>query len=88
MTTADSVADGNCVGWAARDTTGKLSPYKFNRRQVGADEVAIKITYAGMCHSDIHSVRGEWPGSRCVAPFSQSSRPGPLSSSSVAVETV
>lgn len=44
------MAGGNCVGWAARDTTGKLSPYKFNRRSVGADDVHLAITYAGMCH--------------------------------------
>ena len=26
----------------------------------GLDDVLIEITYAGVCHSDIHTVRGEW----------------------------
>ncbi|GAB4826138.1 hypothetical protein Ancab_009008 [Ancistrocladus abbreviatus] len=24
--------EGNCLGWASRDPSGLLSPYKFNRR--------------------------------------------------------
>jgi D-arabinose 1-dehydrogenase-like Zn-dependent alcohol dehydrogenase len=52
--------EGNAVGWAARDATSDLAPYKFTRRAVGAQDVNIKITHAGICHSDIHTVRGEW----------------------------
>ncbi|KAI3934500.1 hypothetical protein MKW92_034874 [Papaver armeniacum] len=45
--------EGNCLGWAARDPTGVLSPYKFNRRVVGADDVSIKITHCGVCYADV-----------------------------------
>lgn len=40
--------DGNALGWAARDTSGVLAPYKFTRRSMGPKDVFIKITHAGM----------------------------------------
>ncbi|KAI8104792.1 hypothetical protein M9434_003344 [Picochlorum sp. BPE23] len=53
----------NCKGYAARDPSGQMSPYDFDRREVGADDVHLKILYCGMCHSDLHQVRGEWGNS-------------------------
>ncbi|XP_031500447.1 probable mannitol dehydrogenase isoform X1 [Nymphaea colorata] len=47
-------------GWAARDTSGVLSPFNFYRRTNGADDVTLKILYCGICHSDLHAVRNEW----------------------------
>lgn len=32
------------------------------RRTPGANDVAIAIDYCGVCHSDLHTVRGEWAG--------------------------
>jgi uncharacterized zinc-type alcohol dehydrogenase-like protein len=32
----------------------------IERRDVGAHDVLIDVKYAGICHSDIHTVRGEW----------------------------
>lgn len=32
----------------------------IERREVGANDVLISIEYAGICHSDIHTVRGDW----------------------------
>jgi uncharacterized zinc-type alcohol dehydrogenase-like protein len=37
-----------------------LVPYTFNRREVGEHDVALKVSYAGICHSDIHQVAEEW----------------------------
>lgn len=37
-----------------------LQPVKIERRDLGADDVAIDITHCGICHSDLHYVRGEW----------------------------
>ena len=37
-----------------------LTPTTIERRDVGANDVLITIEYAGICHSDIHTVRGEW----------------------------
>src|SRR6266496_2797302 len=47
-------------GYAARDTSGKLSPWSFERRPVGDDDILIEIKFSGICHSDIHQLRGEW----------------------------
>ena len=30
------------------------------RRDVGPHDILIEIAYAGICHSDIHTVRGDW----------------------------
>src|SRR6058998_781049 len=47
-------------GYAARDTSGKLSPWTFERRPVSDEDILIEIKFSGICHSDIHQLRGEW----------------------------
>ncbi|KAJ3682644.1 hypothetical protein LUZ60_015217 [Juncus effusus] len=44
---------GNCDAWAARDPSGILSPFKFDRRAVGTDDISLKIKYCGVCYADI-----------------------------------
>ncbi len=39
-----------------------LAPLTINRREAGATDVEIEILYCGVCHSDIHQARSEWPG--------------------------
>ncbi len=46
--------------YAAPSATEPLVPVTIERRDVGAKDVLIEIRYAGICHSDIHTVRGEW----------------------------
>lgn len=48
--------------YAARSATTPLTPFSFERRSPGAQDVAIDILYCGVCHSDLHTARGEWPG--------------------------
>lgn len=48
------------IGIAAFDAAGPLAPWHFDRRDVGAHDVHIRIMYCGICHSDLHTVRGEW----------------------------
>lgn len=48
------------VGYAAKDATSPLRPFKFERTVPGPDEVQIDILYCGVCHSDLHQVRNEW----------------------------
>ncbi|CAJ1931238.1 unnamed protein product [Sphenostylis stenocarpa] len=50
-------------GWAARDPSGLLSPFNFSRREVGEKDVAFKVLYCGICHSDLHSLKNEWGNS-------------------------
>lgn len=47
-------------GWAAKDTSGVLSPFKFSRRETGENDVAFKVLYCGICHSDLHMIKNEW----------------------------
>ncbi len=47
-------------GYAAFNATGPLSPWQFERRVPGARDVHIEILFCGICHSDLHTVRGEW----------------------------
>ncbi|KAG8382525.1 hypothetical protein BUALT_Bualt05G0086500 [Buddleja alternifolia] len=42
-----------CLGWAATDPSGILSPYKFTRRSVGSDDVSVSIEYCGVCFADV-----------------------------------
>ncbi|MDV7100707.1 NAD(P)-dependent alcohol dehydrogenase [Gordonia amicalis] len=41
-----------------------LEPTTIERRDLGPNDVAIAIAYAGICHSDIHTARDEWGGTR------------------------
>ena len=47
----------------ALQKTGPEEPFRvteIDRRDVGPNDVLIEIRYAGICHSDIHTVREEW----------------------------
>lgn len=48
------------IGYAAFDATSPLRSWNFERRDIGANDVQIEILYCGVCHSDLHTVRGEW----------------------------
>jgi uncharacterized zinc-type alcohol dehydrogenase-like protein len=50
----------NVKAYAAPSATESLVPITIERREVGPRDVLIAIRYAGVCHSDIHTVRGEW----------------------------
>ena len=46
--------------YAAPAAGEPLAPITIERRPVGANDVLIEIQYAGICHSDIHTVNGDW----------------------------
>ncbi|MBF4458939.1 NAD(P)-dependent alcohol dehydrogenase [Pseudoclavibacter sp. VKM Ac-2867] len=46
--------------YAAPSATEPLESITIERRDVGANDLLIDIAYSGICHSDIHTVRGEW----------------------------
>lgn len=52
----------NVLGYAAHSSKDDLVPYRFDRRDLRADDVSIEILYCGVCHSDLHSVRNDWGG--------------------------
>ncbi len=46
--------------YAAQSATSPIEPYSIERRSPGVNDVVIEIAYCGICHSDIHTARGEW----------------------------
>jgi alcohol dehydrogenase (NADP+) len=46
--------------YAATSPTAPLIPTTIERRDLGPRDVLIEIRYAGICHSDIHTARGDW----------------------------
>ena len=46
--------------YTATSATEPLAPATIDRRDVGPHDVLIEVKYCGICHSDIHYVRGEW----------------------------
>ncbi|MDH6145213.1 MULTISPECIES: NAD(P)-dependent alcohol dehydrogenase [Kitasatospora] len=46
--------------YGATSATDPLVPLTIERREVGPRDIQIEIKYSGICHSDLHTVRGEW----------------------------
>jgi len=46
--------------YAATSATEPLAPATIDRRDIGPHDVLVEIKYCGICHSDIHYVRGDW----------------------------
>ncbi|MGH3523887.1 MAG: NAD(P)-dependent alcohol dehydrogenase [Mycobacterium sp.] len=46
--------------YAATSATEPLTKTTITRRDPGPHDVAIEIKFAGICHSDIHTVKAEW----------------------------
>lgn len=51
-------------GWGTDGADQPLRPMEFERRGLRPNDVAIKITFAGICHSDLHVCRNDWAGSK------------------------
>ena len=55
--------------YAAPSEAAPLEKTVIERRELGPHDVLIDIAFAGICHSDIHTVRGDWgPQSYPLAP--------------------
>jgi len=54
--------------FAAQSATTPLAATTIERRATGPKDVAIEILFCGVCHSDLHTARSEWPGTKypCV----------------------
>ncbi len=46
--------------YAAPAAGEPLAPTTIERRALGGNDVLITVEYAGICHSDIHTVNGDW----------------------------
>lgn len=50
--------------FAATASDAPLTPWSFDRRDPGPEDVVIEIRYAGVCHSDLHVVRNDLGNTR------------------------
>ncbi len=48
------------LAYACDDKTTQFHKTTITRREPGPTEVFFDVTYAGICHSDIHTAREEW----------------------------
>lgn len=46
--------------FAAKDASTPLVEYEFERREPNETDVELEVHYCGICHSDIHTARGDW----------------------------
>jgi len=51
------------TGWGTDAADLPLKPMQFERRDLRPDDVAIRISHAGICHSDLHTCRNDWGSS-------------------------
>ena len=54
--------------YGSASPSSKLAPLQIARREPGPTDVQMEILFCGVCHSDVHTARGEWPGTNyaCV----------------------
>ena len=50
-------------GYGAPSADDKLVPLSFERNDLRDGEVAFKVKYCGVCHSDVHQVHDDWDNS-------------------------
>lgn len=48
------------IAYAIDSADGRFARTTITRREPGPTEVLFDIAYVGICHSDIHTARGEW----------------------------
>ncbi len=56
------------TGWALMAPGQQLAPWEFARRDLRADDVAVRVTHCGVCHSDLHAMDGAAAGDQPLVP--------------------
>ncbi|WJJ97957.1 NADPH-dependent aldehyde reductase Ahr [Algibacter luteus] len=47
-------------GYAALEQKAKLVPFSYELGEIGSEEVDIKVSYCGICHSDLSMINNDW----------------------------
>lgn len=55
-----NLVETSVKGWAVYDALGEFKLLEFERRALKANDVLIRISFCGICHTDIHEVQNEW----------------------------
>jgi len=61
--TEESIGKGPYAtkAYGTASATSLLKPMSIERRALGPHDVLLDVLYCGVCHSDIHQARNEWP---------------------------
>ncbi len=56
------------TGFGVKGAKDKFQPFQFSRKDPGDNEIAVKVTHCGVCHSDVHQARDDWENTQypCV----------------------
>ena len=54
----------HALAYGAQSPTSPLAGLTIERREPGPTDVKIDIRFCGVCHSDLHTARGEWAGTK------------------------
>jgi len=54
----------NIAAWAAQKARQPLEPFRYEAAPLGAQDVEIRISHCGVCHSDLHLINDDWGISR------------------------
>ena len=49
--------------YAAHEQKGPLAPFVYEPGELGPNDVEIRVSHCGICHSDVHLVDGDWGAS-------------------------
>jgi len=52
--------DADAIAWAFLDNSGEMQRLPFKFPPLQPNEIRAKVTYTGLCHSDVHKVKGDW----------------------------
>ncbi|MEQ9591914.1 MAG: NAD(P)-dependent alcohol dehydrogenase [Cyclobacteriaceae bacterium] len=52
------------LAYGATDSKSPLAPLNIERRDLLPSDVKIRISYCGVCHSDIHTAHNDWGNTR------------------------
>ena len=55
------------IGYRATDPDDALQRWEFERRDLRPDDVAVRITHCGVCHTDLHAQRAVVAGDETTA---------------------
>jgi len=62
--TKNQVAATEIHGLAVHAAGAQLVPYRYDPGELKGNEVAVRISHCGICHSDIHLIDNDWGISR------------------------
>ena len=46
--------------FAAPEAGGKFEPFEYDAGELGSEQVEIKVSHCGICHSDLSMLKNEW----------------------------